>query len=197
MAEYRSRTALGNVEDRLRRALRLAGSIGTELPVPLPLSPVIIADDATAVGYNILRGRRFMFGLSAPTAASVGSVTFRATADIRIDRLMIWQTNGANTETFLRVSDGSVADPYALAVTFPWLELPQSVTDLAPVLGGVSGAIGAVGTIIARWPQGSPAGAARPVEFRNLMLSEGWKYSVGCTAATSGLLNVVAECRTI
>lgn len=60
MATSRWRSSLSNIETRLRRSLGLAGPIGLELPDPPPLTPVVIADDATRPGCGSeLRGRRW------------------------------------------------------------------------------------------------------------------------------------------
>jgi len=61
MATSRWRSSIANVETRIRRSLGLAGPIGTDLPDPLQISPVMIVDDATRPGSAAQRGRRFSF----------------------------------------------------------------------------------------------------------------------------------------
>lgn len=134
MSERQARTSLGQIEERLRRALGLAGNIGASFEPKL--TPVIIAGDATAPGNPQFRGRRF----NASTDETPG-VTWctgvKALAPIVITRIVGQPatTPGASSPLTLRFYPPTTADP----VTFnrntqaPFLERGISITDCAPV----------------------------------------------------------------
>lgn len=78
MATQRWKSSLANIEARLRRSLGIAGPVGLDLPDPLPLMPVVLADDLTRPGAaSPFRGRRFRIAANAFTvlAADNGSQT--------------------------------------------------------------------------------------------------------------------------
>lgn len=87
------RSSLANVETRLRRSLGLAGPIDLGLPAPLPLQPVVLADDATRPGGGTLRGRRFTAHLTAsqPGAATVPAYLWVTDSPygVIIDRILL------------------------------------------------------------------------------------------------------------
>lgn len=79
MSDIRAVTNLGQVEDKLRTFLNLAGEIGIQFQ-PGQFVPAVIVGDATQPGSTTLRGRRFTAGvfLAAPAGAQCFKIRFNA-----------------------------------------------------------------------------------------------------------------------
>lgn len=73
MAFDRASTSLGFIEDKLRKMLGLAGTIGAKFNAD-PINPVIIGGDIRDPGYASFRGRKWIWNYSvdaiAPSAAN-------------------------------------------------------------------------------------------------------------------------------
>lgn len=185
MEPFRAITALGDIEERLRRALGLTGYIGSSIePAAVP---VVLVDDATRAGNNILRGRRFVAGLSIAAAAGTPSISFRNTAPIRIRGVHIGMTiTAGNPATAnLRVAVPGTADPYAIATTAPWSENAASVTDIAPVVFGSSNVTAGAGTSFATLAGGTVGPGYVPMEYAFNVA--GWIFSVTGSSMTGAL----------
>lgn len=128
-------TSLAQIEDKLRRALNLAGEVGlTFAPAAIP---VVIAGNATDPGCATYRGRRFA-GTKAPAASgAAASVALKAQENVVITQIAI-HAAAAGVLGFVRLASTDVAEPYAMATPFaPWTERKGPASDYAPVTTSV------------------------------------------------------------
>ena len=133
---FRAVTALGDIEERLRRCLNLTGVVGTELPYPLSVASVVVAADATTPGYNAARGRAFAYGTNGAPAAAASHAIWKASRRVWIEQFHAGCTVAAVLE-FGYLPPGT-ADPFTIATPVPFIELAQSATDYSPVLFGIN-----------------------------------------------------------
>lgn len=131
---FRAITALGDIEERLRRALGLTGAVGTELSYPLPVLPSITVADATLPGYNLLRGRAFAYGASGAAAAAASHLIWKASRRVWIERFHLGSTVATVGEW--GILPPGTADPFTIATAVNFVELTASATDYAPLLFG-------------------------------------------------------------
>lgn len=142
----RAITSLGQIEDKLRRALNLAGEV--QLQFTPDATPIIIAGDATAPGSATYRGRRFSSGASFAHAGA-GSVGFKA-GDVLVITSIGFMNSTAGVVLTTRIADSSIADPYAMTTAdIPFTERSNSSGDVAPITrGAYPAAASAIGTVI-------------------------------------------------
>lgn len=135
-------TSLQSMEDRLRRAFRLAGTIGTSFePAAIP---VVIAADARDPGNNFVQGRRWWGAYAVTNAAAGGSSGFKFGADGILDGFIWSGQNAAINIVATLLVDQSVADPYAMnTLGAAWAEIRNTQADRAPVASAVGQAIAA------------------------------------------------------
>lgn len=128
-------TSLAQIEDKLRRALNLAGDVGLQFrPDAIP---VVIAGDATLPGNATYRGRRFAGSFAPAATGAAASIGIKALENIVITDLDMYAgTAGINATVRLATTD--VAEPYAMTTQWaPWTERAVVTTDFAPVARSV------------------------------------------------------------
>lgn len=202
MPTSRWRSNLGNAETRLRRSLGLAGPINSELPDPLPFSPVIIIDDATRPGSTQgagIRGRRWSWSPAAGVVAAVHRLIATLITDsptgVIIRRVQI-ATNAGAGGVFFRIGLAGVGAVYpagALPVTkdVNFTEGMAGLTDLAPMLIGTSGAQDAepTGPIKVVWEMQLPSTYQPMIIPCDFYLATGQGMWIS-SAVTSGTMSV-------
>ena len=137
MAFQKARTALAQLEEKLRRQLGLAGEIGSRFE-PI-LTPVIIAADLREAGNASNTGRAFSYTHNAISGAS-GYFSVQPQADVRIDRIWIGNSVNCQVTCWLSVPGQSPA----VAVTTlsgTWVDRKTVATDQVPLTAGVFGAL--------------------------------------------------------
>jgi hypothetical protein len=142
----RAITSLGQIEDKLRRALNLAGEV--QLQFSPDMTPILIAGDASAPGSATYRGRRFSGG-SNFSHAGAGSVGFKA-GDVVVITSLQFMNSTAGVVLTTRLADSSIADPYAITTAdIPFTERPSAGGDVAPITRSVyPSAASAIGSIV-------------------------------------------------
>lgn len=156
-AVARAITSLGTIEDRLRRALNLAGDVNAQF-TPAAI-PVIQAFDATIPGCATDRGKRFALGITQ-LGAAVNTTGFEARRDVVITSMRYAGTTALTTVISARILvPGTTAD-FAMDATggtivnygSSWVERPASNNDLPPIIAGQSAGTFATGKRICCFP---------------------------------------------
>lgn len=142
----RAITSLGQIEDKLRRALNLAGEV--QLQFTPDATPIIIAGDANLPGNATYRGRRFSWGATF-SHVGAGSVGFKA-GDVVVITSIGFMASTAGAVLTTRLVDSAVADPYVMTTAdIPFTERPASSGDVAPITRSITpAAASAVGTVV-------------------------------------------------
>lgn len=134
-------TSLGTIEDRLRRALNLAGDVGAKF-TPSAI-PVVTTFDATIPGCATDRGKRFVLGITQ-LGAAINTTGFEARRDVVITSMRYVGTTALTTVITTRlIVPGTLAD-FAMDVTggtitnygCSWVERPASNNDTPPITAG-------------------------------------------------------------
>jgi hypothetical protein len=127
----RAVTALGGIEDRLRRYLKLVGEVGTSFTPAV--APIVLAGNATEPGNNLVQGRRWG-GTMVLTSAAASSLGIKFAQDCIVDGFDLYgSTAGADLSCRLAPPDAG-ADPFAIAtLSCVWLELADRNADRAPI----------------------------------------------------------------
>lgn len=131
MAFAKARTALAQLEEKLRRQLGLAGEVGaTFLP---ELTPVIIAADLREAGNASNTGRGWMLAIQPGGAGAVFSL--RVEADVFVDRLYLGQVAGAAArhDVWLTVPGQAPAAAVLGALSGQWVDRKLVQGDQVPI----------------------------------------------------------------
>lgn len=138
MAFAKARTALAQLEEKLRRQLGLAGEIGTTF-VP-ELTPVLIVGDLREAGNAANVGRSFMWHSTAMGAATYQSV--RVETDVLITHIFMAGSNAAanNAPVFLTVP-GQAPAVAVTTLAGTWCDRKTISGDQVPLTQGPSGAL--------------------------------------------------------
>lgn len=181
MADARAITSLGTIEDRLRRALNLAGEVNaTFTPAAIP---VVQAFDATQPGCATDRGKRFALGITQ-LGAAINTTGFEARRDVVITSMRYAGTTALATVISVRIIvPGTTAD-FAMDATggtivnygCSWVERPASNADIPPIVAGQSVGTFATGKRICCFP---PQGTVWTEIFKAPFFLEGPRTSAG------------------
>jgi len=177
-------TSLASVEDRLRRALNLAGDVSVRFNADL--IPVVLAEDATRIGNATTRGRRFGVGSFMFAPAAAGTFAIKAGSPL-VGKGFVY-ARAVNISLAVRLVNAATADPYAITtVSTPWLERGQSDSDFAPLLtsGNTLQADSVIGNVIL---SAQAEAAGQQFQFPEVFLSTGDKLifrAAGVMAAFS------------
>jgi len=179
--DIRVKTSLYDLEERLRYTLGLVGDVGASFA---PTStPVVIVADATAPGSNSYRNRAFGFaGLHIIGAATNYCIAMKAVERCIIDRVCFCSDTSA--EWRMGVAAASVADAFAIATaSVPYIENPRG--EVAPLLTGSSGAMGAQGSACGDF-RSAPNLFSQLKDLR-ISLEPGAKLYIGTNAAVAAI----------
>lgn len=130
MAFSRAKTALAQIEEKLRRQLGLAGEIGAQFDPHL--TPVLIAGDLREPGNAFFTGRHFDVSFNA---AGIGSAAYSLQPQQRVLLTQITVSAvaaAANCELYLNGGLGA-----ASALVGTWSER-KTGTDQVPILGSTA-----------------------------------------------------------
>ena len=185
----RAITSLGQIEDKLRRALNLAGEV--QLQFTPDATPVVIAGDATGPGNATYRGRRFSWGGTFSHAAA-GSVGFKA-GDVVVITSMQFMNSTAGVVLTTRLADSSIADPYAIATAdISFTERPNSAGDVAPITRSVlPAAASAIGNVVSVRLSGSSNSLVEQLPMP-IVLETGDKLIHNAAGATGNVALTIA-----
>lgn len=131
MPDFRATTALATLEEKLRRALGLAGQIGASFDPRL--TPVIIAGDLREPGNASFSGRHFAMGAYATYTAPYQSISFPV--DVLLTSLRIWvQTAGQFNAYITGPGVAPASNPVPFQNIGTWSDRKGGSTDLTPFL---------------------------------------------------------------
>jgi len=161
MATTRWRSSLANIETRLRRSLGIAGPIGLDLTDPLPMVPVVIADDARRPGSQPFRGRRFAWLGHVENVTNMTGYThgMRCIAPTGVIMREIYVSPDAMAHfNVLQYAPGAATVTYMAAATpaMPWIESPLSAVDFAPIATADGAEAGSAAQIAGLGPLAMP-----------------------------------------
>ena len=185
MAFAKARTALAQVEEKLRRQFGLAGEVGASLqPV---ITPVIITGDLRDAGNASNQGRAFAFSYAGPIGAGIGGPywSLRTEADIFVDRITLTLSAAGLCRCYL-LTPGVTPAVAVATLAGTWVDRKTIAGDQVPLTRGVPGAL----TGTAETDQTTflsvlcaASGAYVPVDV-NMMLPAGSTINLQVTAAT-------------
>lgn len=113
MAFAKARTALAQIEEKLRRQFGLAGEVGASLKPEI--LPVVITGDLRDAGNAANQGRAFAWAYAGPIGAGFANfMAVRTEQDVFVDYVTIGQAG-------------------ALAVMSVWVTVPGQAPAVAPV----------------------------------------------------------------
>lgn len=144
MSEIRKAiTSLGQIEQRLRRALNLVGEVGAS--VITQATPVVLVADATSPGNNDSRGRRFMLTATNITVAG-GASGFEFLTDVVLTRIAYAGTAAIGTVITARLVAPGTAPQFAMDAVGTglanyqggYVERSTTNTETLPVLAGAA-----------------------------------------------------------
>lgn len=135
MAFDRAKTALATLEEKLRRQLGLAGTIGASFAPEL--KPILIVGDLREPGNSFYRGRHFAYGTCQTAGAPNQYYTLRFEVDVIVRWAFQPLVAGINT-VYLTVPNqagGVVANQNCGT----WIDRRTLTTDLVPLTQGTLG----------------------------------------------------------
>lgn len=127
----RAKTALATLEEKLRRALGLAGAINASFTPEM--SPVIVTGDLREPGNAFYRGRHWAFGMHGTFGAGTNYASLRFEVDMLITR-MVFTPVGGGGQSFVYYT--APTESPAVAVTTNcgvWIDRKRITTDLVPL----------------------------------------------------------------
>lgn len=129
MAFAKARTALAQLEEKLRRQLGLAGEVGaTFLP---ELTPVIVVADLREAGNASNQGRAFSWCFTGVPGAS-GNFSLRFEQDCFVDRLWVSNTVTYSANIWL-LAPGQAPAIAVAALAGTWTDRKVVATDQVPL----------------------------------------------------------------
>ncbi len=134
MAFEKARTALAQLEEKLRRQLGLAGEIGASFEPKL--TPVVIAGDLREAGNAANQGRAFAWAFHGAVGGWANNTSLTAAADVYIDQIML-----GNAGALQLVRCWITAPDQAPAVATPticgsWTDRKRVGADQVPLFFG-------------------------------------------------------------
>lgn len=188
MAFAKARTALAQLEEKLRRQLGLAGEVGAQFQPTL--TPVIIAADLREAGNASNQGRAFTWSFAGPIGLGFTTyMSLRTEADVFVDQMTLSISAAGLLQAYLTIPGQS---PGVAVVTLAgtWADRKLVAGDQVPLTQGVAGARTGVDVsdqnrIVAVLAGG--ASGAHVVVPLNVMLPAGsaLNWSAGAASAVS------------
>lgn len=129
MAFAKARTALAQLEEKLRRNLQLAGEIGATFEPRL--TPVIITADLREAGNASNQGRAFSWAFFGNTGVN-GFFSLRTEADVYIDRLYFSNTAASTAEAWITVP-GVAPAVAVVTLAGTWTDRKMITGDQVPL----------------------------------------------------------------
>lgn len=134
MAFAKARTALAQLEEKLRRQLGLAGEVGASFQPQL--TPVLIAGDLREAGNAANHGRAFSWCRASAVAANQG-FSLRPEADIYIDQLFISSLVAGLIHVYLTAPNETTGVAVA-SLQGTWVDRKTVGTDQVPLTGSAN-----------------------------------------------------------
>jgi hypothetical protein len=157
----RAKTALATLEEKLRRALGLAGAINATFTPEL--RPVVITGDLREPGNAFYRGRHWAYALHAQYGAGTAYASVRFEVDMLITRMVFMPSATGACYVYYTSPDQAPA----VAVTQNagvWTDRKRVATDLVPLthagpaaLAGTNFVTGGAGSNIVLAANGGPS----------------------------------------
>lgn len=129
----KARTALAQLEEKLRRQLGLAGEVGAQFQ-PI-LTPVIIAADLREAGNAANQGRAWRYALTGLAGAN-GYHSVRPEADVYVSSITVGFTIAASVEGWLTVP-GQAPAATVTTLSGTWVDRKLVATDQVPLTSSV------------------------------------------------------------
>jgi hypothetical protein len=163
--------SLSSLEEKLRRAFRLAGPIGARL-VPDAVTPVVIAADLRTPGHANDEGRCWAWAtIPIGTPAGISVLTVQFTRDVLVECAYITGVVGAGNSIELYVTTPTEAVPTAapLVPEGTWRDRKLITTDAPPLLShaafaALAGTAVATSNRLQTWREGAHVNSLRPME---------------------------------
>lgn len=140
MAFAKARTALAQIEEKLRRQFGLAGEVGASLNPAIV--PVVITGDLRDAGNAANQGRAFAWAYTGPIGVGFANFqSLRTEQDVFLDYVVVGQAGAlAVCSVWITVpSQAPAVAPVALAGT--WTDKKLIAGDQVPLTQGVPGAL--------------------------------------------------------
>jgi len=192
MAFDRAIQALSGIEEKLRRAFNLAGTIGSKLDPNV--SAVILADDLRDPGHAFYRGRCWVWAdTSTGSPAGVNGISLVALDDIMVDAITLSGQVTVNTliEAYISTPDEPPAVAGATAGNFAWRDRKTVTLDVPPLAGGATWAA-ITGTLVSvnnrqhTWV-GAVAAQLDSVREMKIMIPRGGALNFRSSAASANM----------
>lgn len=140
MAFAKARTALAQIEEKLRRQFGLAGEVGASLqPV---ITPVVITGDLRDAGNAANQGRAFAWNYLGPLGAGFATfMSVRMEQDVFIDTLLLGFNGAAQLVQAWLTIPGQAPAVAVTTLAGTWCDRKLIAGDQVPLTQGVPGAL--------------------------------------------------------
>ena len=149
MAFEKTKQSLASIEDKLRRAFKLAGPIGAKLDPTL--TGVFIVDDLRAPGHAFFDGRSWVWcSTDIGTPVGVSCISLQPAVDVLVEAVWIsgTMTLGAAMELYITTPGETPAQGAVGGTNVAWRDRKMVTLDAPPFAGG-SNWSAVTGTLIA------------------------------------------------